>query len=110
MPEVTRLNGKVAVVTGGAQGFGKSIATKFKKEGAQVIITDLNEELGNTTAKEIGVTFVKADVTKREDWENVLKTAVDQFGKLDTVVNNAGTTYSNKVSGDLSPIFSRNFA
>lgn len=93
-----RLSGKVAVVTGGAGGFGKAIATTFAKEGGKVVITDLSEELGNSTAKEIGVTFIRADVTKREDWEKVLKETVDAHGQLDIVINNAGTTYSNKVS------------
>lgn len=93
-----RLDGKVAVVTGGASGFGKAIATTYRKEGAQVIITDLSEDTGSAVAKEIGGTFVRADVTKREDWEKVLKSAVDAHGSLDIVVNNAGTTYPNKVS------------
>lgn len=94
----SRLDGKVAVVTGGASGFGKAIATTYRKEGAQVIITDLSEDTGSAVAKEIGATFIRADVTKREDWEKVLKTAVDAHGQLDIVVNNAGTTYPNKVS------------
>lgn len=93
-----RLSGKVAVVTGGAGGFGKAIATTFQKEGAKVVITDLSEDLGNAAAKEIGATFISADVTKKEDWEKVLKQTVDSFGSLDIVVNNAGTTYANKVS------------
>lgn len=92
-----RLSGKVAIVTGGASGFGKAIATTYKKEGADVVITDLSEETGSAVAKEIGATFVRADVTKREDWEKVLKQAIDSYGKVDTVVNNAGTTYPNKV-------------
>ncbi|MBA7492577.1 3-beta-hydroxysteroid dehydrogenase [subsurface metagenome] len=93
-----RLNGKVAVVTGGASGFGKGIATTYRKEGAEVVITDLSEDTGSAVAKEIGATFVRADVTKREDWEKVLKSTVDAHGRLDIVVNNAGTTYPNKVS------------
>ena len=93
-----RLDGRVAVVTGGASGFGKAIATTFRKEGANVIITDLSEDTGNAAANDIGATFLRADVTKREDWEKVLQTALDKHGKLDVVVNNAGTTYPNKVS------------
>lgn len=93
-----RLEGKVAIVTGGAGGFGKAIATKFRKEGASVVITDLSEDAGNATAKDIGATFVRADVTKREDWEKVLKQTLEAAGGLDIVVNNAGTTYSNKVN------------
>lgn len=91
-----RLDGKVAIVTGGASGFGKAIATKFQKEGASVVITDLSEDTGNAVAKEIGATFVRADVTKRDDWEKVLKQTLEKAGGLDIVINNAGTTYSNK--------------
>ena len=92
-----RLDGKVAIVTGGGGGFGKGIAEKFHQEGAKVIILDFAEEVGKKTASEIGCEFVQANVTKREDWENALKVADEKFGKLDCVVNNAGTTYRNKV-------------
>lgn len=95
---MSRLQGQVAIVTGGASGFGKAIATTFRREGASVIITDLSEEAGSAVAKDIGASFLRADVTKREDWEKVLKHALDSHGQLDIVINNAGTTYSNKVS------------
>ncbi|KKY33940.1 putative short-chain dehydrogenase reductase family [Diaporthe ampelina] len=93
-----RLEGKVAIVTGGASGFGKGIATKFVQEGAKVIVADLSAEAGQAVASELGssATFQRADVTKREDWEQLLKAATEQFGGLDAVVNNAGTTYPNK--------------
>lgn len=93
-----RLEGKVAIVTGGASGFGKGIATKFIQEGGKVIVADLSAEAGQAVASELGssAAFQRADVTKREDWEQLLKTATEQFGGLDVVVNNAGTTYPNK--------------
>lgn len=91
------LDGKVAIVTGGGGGFGKGIAEKFVQEGAKVIITDFAEEAGQKTAGEIKAEFVKADVTKRGDWEAVVKAADEKFGKIDIVINNAGTTYRNKV-------------
>ncbi|KAI1170116.1 3-oxoacyl-reductase [Nemania sp. FL0916] len=97
-----RLQGKVAIVTGGASGFGKGIAAKFVEEGAQVLIADLSNESGQAAAKELGCAFSVADVTKREDWERLLKEAVDKFGKLDIVVNNAGTTYPNKATEDVT--------
>jgi len=108
-----RLDGKVAIVTGGASGFGKGIATTFQKEGAKVVITDLSEDTGNAVAKDIGATFVRADVTKRDDWEKVLKQTVDAHGKLDIVINNAGTTYANKptetvTDGDFDLVFNVN--
>ncbi|KAI0453909.1 3-oxoacyl-reductase [Xylaria acuta] len=97
-----RLQGKVAIVTGGASGFGKGIATKFVAEGAQVLIADLSDEAGQGVAKVLGCTFTVGDVTKREDWERLLKEAVDKFGKLDIVVNNAGATYSNKATEEVT--------
>ncbi|KAK5625601.1 hypothetical protein RRF57_001317 [Xylaria bambusicola] len=97
-----RLEGKVAIVTGGASGFGKGIATKFVEEGAQVLIADLADEAGRGVAKELGCASTVADVTKREDWERLLKEVVDKFGKLDIVVNNAGATYNNKATEDVT--------
>ncbi|KAI8627608.1 3-oxoacyl-reductase [Xylariaceae sp. FL1651] len=97
-----RLEGKVAIVTGGASGFGKGIATKFVEEGAKVLIADLSDEAGQTVAKEIGCVFAIGDVTKREDWERLLKDAVDKFGKLDIVVNNAGAAYPNKATEEVT--------
>ena len=92
-----RLEGKVAIVTGGGGGFGKGIAEKFIAEGAKVIIADFAEEVGQKTASELKCEFAKCNVTSREDWQNVLKLADEKFGKLDIVINNAGTTYRNKV-------------
>ena len=95
-----KLHGKVAIVTGGAGGFGKGIAEKFKAEGAEVIIADFVEEAGKKTASDLKCEFLKCIVTSRQDWEAVVKFVDDKFGKIDLVVNNAGTTYRNKVSND----------
>ncbi|KAI1826350.1 3-oxoacyl-reductase [Xylaria intraflava] len=97
-----RLQGKVAIVTGGASGFGKGIATKFVEEGARVLIADLAAEAGQAAAKELGCAFTTANVTSREDWERLLKEAVGAFGKLDIVVNNAGAAYVNKATEDVT--------
>ncbi|KAI1188544.1 3-oxoacyl-reductase [Nemania serpens] len=97
-----RLEGKVAIVTGGASGFGKGIATKFVQEGAKVLIADLSEAAGQAAGKELGCAFTVADVTKREDWERILKESVEKFGKLDIVVNNAGAAYVNKATEDVT--------
>ncbi|KAM3520781.1 hypothetical protein MY4038_009284 [Beauveria bassiana] len=91
-----RLDGKVAIVTGGASGFGKGIVEKFIKEGSKVIIADLSEDNGSAVAAEFNCTFVRADVTQRPDWEKLLATALATYGRLDIIVNNAGATYSNK--------------
>ena len=89
---MNRLEGKVAIVTGGAQGMGASHATRFVSEGAKVIITDINEEAGKTLEKSLGkdAKFIKQDVTKKEDWDKVVKEANDTFGQIDILVNNAG--------------------
>jgi NAD(P)-dependent dehydrogenase (short-subunit alcohol dehydrogenase family) len=93
---VGRLEGKVAIVTGGGSGFGAGIATKFVQEGAKVLITDLNQENGTKVAQSLGAEFQLANAVKRSDWETVLKKVIDTFGGLDIVVNNAGATYTNK--------------
>lgn len=93
-----KLEGKVAIVTGGGGGFGKGIAKKYIEEGAKVVIADFVEDVGQKTAQELGCEFHRTDVTKREDWESIKKFVDEKFGKLDVVINNAGTTYRNKVS------------
>lgn len=92
-----RLDGKVAIITGGGSGFGKGMAEKFTKEGAKVIILDITEDAGEKAAKELKCEFVKADVTKRADWERAVQQADEKFGAIHIVVNNAGTTYRQKV-------------
>ena len=81
-----RLEGKTAIVTGGAQGIGFEGAKLFANEGARVIIADINAEKGEKAAAEIGATFVKCDVSKAADVENVVKIA----GMVDVLYNNAG--------------------
>ncbi|KIX06138.1 uncharacterized protein Z518_04112 [Rhinocladiella mackenziei CBS 650.93] len=97
-----RLEGKVAIVTGAASGFGKGIATKFVHEGAKVIIADLSAASAEAVAKELGCQFSVADVTQREHWQGLLKTALDHFGGLDIIINNAGATYANKPTAEVT--------
>lgn len=97
-----KLHPKVAVVTGGGGGFGKGIAATFLQQGAKVIIADFVEDVGQKTASELGCEFVRADVTKKADWEALVKFADEKFGRLDVVVNNAGTTYRNKPTNEVT--------
>jgi len=87
-----RLEGRTAIVTGAASGFGAGIARRFAEEGAQVVINDLSPQ-GDKLAKEIGGRFVQGDVTSGADWAKLVREAGD---KLDIVVNNAGWTHRNK--------------
>ncbi len=90
-----RLKGKSAIVTGGASGFGAGIVRKFAAEGAQVLIADLNIDLANELAGELGenVRATKTNVTSRADVAAMGATALEAFGKIDILVNNAGTTH-----------------
>lgn len=92
-----RLKNKVALITGGAQGFGKGIASKFLAEGASVIITDINKANGEKTASELGVTFFEHDVGDHKQWEEIVTAVQDQVGKLNILVNNAGIGHMGNV-------------
>ena len=85
-----RLEGKVAIVTGGARGQGGAEATLFRAEGAEVVITDVLREEGELLAKEIGATFLAHDVRSEEEWAEVVRQTVERHGRIDVLVNNAG--------------------
>jgi 3-oxoacyl-[acyl-carrier protein] reductase len=84
------LQDKVAIVTGGASGFGEGIARRFAADGAHVVIADLNEDAAQSLAREIGGLAVKADISRASDVKAVAKAAIDHFGGIDILVNNAG--------------------
>jgi 3(or 17)beta-hydroxysteroid dehydrogenase len=85
-----RLNAKVALVTGGASGLGNAIAARLVAEGATVVITDLQRELGESVAREHGFTYLLQDVTDEAQWPGVIGEIEARFGRLDILVNNAG--------------------
>jgi 3alpha(or 20beta)-hydroxysteroid dehydrogenase len=90
---VGRLDGKVALITGGARGMGKSHARHFAAEGARVVIGDVLDDRGAAVAAGLGpesCRYVHHDVTSEEDWATATETALDAFGRLDVLVNNAG--------------------
>ncbi len=99
-----RLEGKVAIVTGSETGIGKGIAIAFAKEGAKVVINSYkNSDSGNDVVEDIKslgseAIFVKADVSKEKDVNNLVRKTVERFGKLDIFVNNAGILVSGSVT------------
>ncbi len=89
-----RLEGRVAIVTGSAQGVGLGIATALTRAGARCVIADFNEEAGAQVAKELteigpGASFIRCDVTRREDIDATVAHATRTYGQLDILVNNA---------------------
>lgn len=110
------LAGKVAIVTGGASGLGLGIVQKFLAAAAQVVIADLNDRDGDRLADECGsrAWFRRTDVADAEDVEALVKSAVDRFGRLDVMVNNAGISSKMVKSfldddlGDFSKVLSVN--
>jgi len=95
-----KLDGKVAIITGGARGMGASHARRLVEEGAKVVITDVLVSEGEELAYELGenALFVEHDVTSAEDWKNVVKIAEETYGPVNVLVNNAGIT------GEMAPI------
>ena len=92
---MTRFNGRVALVTGGASGIGKATAQRIAAEGGSVVIADVQDDAGAAVVAEIeqaggAATFVHLDVTDEQGWTDAVASTVDRFGGLDILVNNAG--------------------
>ncbi|MEQ2525464.1 glucose 1-dehydrogenase [Bacillaceae bacterium CLA-AA-H227] len=102
-----KLSGRTAIVTGAGSGMGKAIATLYAQEGAKVVVADVNHEaiesvvseIKNSGGQAIGVV---ANVAKQEDVDNMVNTAVEEFGSLDILVNNAGIMDNFTPVGDVS--------
>lgn len=111
-----RLDNKIAIVTGGGSGFGEGIAKRFSQEGCRIVVNDINSAGGERVTGEIiaaggKAAFVRADVSRQADWGALLKFALDTFGGLNIVVNNAGTTHRNQPLLDVTEeLFDRVFA
>lgn len=91
-----KLDNKVAAITGSGSGIGRASAVLFAKEGAKVVVADINDAGGEETMKDIDSTggealFIHTDVTKAPDVENMIQTTMEKFGKIDILFNNAGT-------------------
>ena len=89
-----RMAGKVALVTGAARGIGEAIARAFAEQGAFVYLSDINDELGQRVAAELGAAgdYLHLDVREEADWERAVDRVIGQHGQLDVLVNNAGIT------------------
>jgi len=92
-----RLKDKVAVITGGASGFGEGMAKRFAEEGARVVVADLNVKGAERVAGEIGkaAIWTQTDVSQRSEFEEMTAAAMNAFGRIDIMVNNAGFTHRN---------------
>lgn len=103
-----RLAGKTAIITGAASGFGEGMAKRFAEEGATVVVADLNTKDADRVAGEIGsaAIAVTADVSKRDDINAAVNAAMEQTGRVDIMVNNAGFTHRN---GDLGGVDEHTF-
>jgi 3alpha(or 20beta)-hydroxysteroid dehydrogenase len=99
-----RLDGKVAVITGAAQGMGESHARRFVAEGAKVIVADVNVKAGKAVADSLGgnAIFLPHDVTKWESWSNTVSEGERVFGTINVLVNNAGVLGPIANTGDLT--------
>lgn len=102
-----RLHGKVAIVTGSGSGFGEGIARRFAQEGAEVVVNDVDEQSGRRVANEIEeaggrAVFTLADVSDSDSMGRLVQSALDEYGRIDVMVNNAGITHRNSPMLDVS--------
>ncbi|XP_050241915.1 short chain aldehyde dehydrogenase 1-like [Quercus robur] len=98
-PITKRLEGKVALITGGASGIGEATARLFVRHGAKVLIADVQDELGHSVCKDIGsesIFYMHCDVTNESDVEKAVDMVVSKYGKLDIMFNNAGISGNGK--------------
>lgn len=108
------LNQRVALVTGASQGIGKAIALKLAQEGASVVLTARGEELLNQVVNEIRAAGgkavgVAADVSKKEDCERLIRQTIEAFGKIDILINNAGTSATGDFEAATDDIWQADF-
>ena len=101
------LDGKLAVITGGISGLGRAMAERFAKEGARVVVADINSERGENAAREMsaggaGIEFIEVNVAEEESQQALFDDVVRRYSQLDIVVAAAGVSSANYVSGEVS--------
>src|SRR5262245_39566444 len=108
-----RLQGKVVVITGAAQGIGEAYARRFVGEGAKVVVADVNRDKGESVARDIGAVFESVDVSSEDDTRRLARAAADRFGRIDVLINNAaifhGIDNQNTTYAYLRKIFDVNY-
>ncbi len=95
---MSRLNGKVALITGSASGIGEATARLFAAEGAKVVMADIQDQRGEKIAEEIGADYIHVDVSKESDVRQAVDYTVEKYGRLDCLFNNAG------IAGAVGPL------
>ena len=107
MEETIRLKDKVAIITGSGSGIGKASAKLFAKEGAKIVVADINPDAGQEVAEQIRAegkeaTFIEVDVSRPADAKRMVQTSMESYGRIDILFNNAGTagaTFETPVPG-----------
>ncbi len=104
-----RLDGKVAIITGGSRGQGEAEVRLFVAEGAKVVISDVLVDAGQALAAELGdaAVFTRHDVSSEEEWANAVALAQDRFGRFDVLVNNAGIAHTASIAAHTVADFER---
>src|SRR5213593_3136957 len=108
-----RLEDKVAIITGAGQGIGEAYARRFAKEGARVVVADVNAEKGAAVARDIGQIFERVDVSSEDDTKRLCRAVAERFGRIDVLINNAaiffGIDNQNTSYAYLRKIFDVNY-
>ena len=104
------LDGRVALVTGGARGQGASEAQLFAREGATVVISDVLDEQGEKTASALGCQYLHLDVTSESEWESVVADTIGRHGRLDILMNNAGIFQGAQLLNTSTDLWNRTVA
>ena len=97
-----KLQDRIAIITGAASGIGEACAELFAREGAKVIVADIQDQAGERVAKDIGGCYLHVDLTDPTQVEGVIKSAVQEYGRIDILVNNAGIEGDPGLIGDSS--------